>query len=275
MLAGQRIVAYARCMNDQALKQPKKLSDFKPLKRLVLPDLGELDASGLTVFVGPNSSGKTQLLRDIKERITGDVRDLVVAAELEIERPNFLELVECLKSEGDIETFRDDNDNELVRPRTIFAGAGQAAQQVAVNDASNWHAQSVQGSGRRRKDQYLGWTATYLVSALFLENRLSALNPPGLIDFQTEPPQHDLHALHLNDHAIGALIEESTRAFSKAVWTDLSRGKHMHLRVAQDGAYSTPFRPVIPRQAGHPFQRIPATDSMASRPAIPGESGHL
>jgi hypothetical protein len=36
------------------------LSDFKPLGRLVLPELGVLECSGLVVLVGPNSSGKSQ-----------------------------------------------------------------------------------------------------------------------------------------------------------------------------------------------------------------------
>jgi predicted ATP-binding protein involved in virulence len=51
-------------LTDNPLTDSKKLNEFMPLKRLVLPELGELDASGLTIFVGPNTSGKTKLLRE-------------------------------------------------------------------------------------------------------------------------------------------------------------------------------------------------------------------
>ena len=77
-----------------------KLSDFKPLKRLALPELGELQCRGLIVVVGPNSSGKTQLLRDIREKISGEPRDLVVAEEIEIETPERNDFVNALKAEG-------------------------------------------------------------------------------------------------------------------------------------------------------------------------------
>ena len=90
----------------------EKLSDFKPLKRVVLRGLGELNCAGLTVIVGPNSSGKTLLLRDIKGKVAGEARDLVVATELEIEVPELDPFIKCLKAEGYIASFFDDNDQE-------------------------------------------------------------------------------------------------------------------------------------------------------------------
>lgn len=43
----------------------KRLSDFKPLKLVKLPDIGTIPGSGLTLIVGPNSAGKTRLLNDL------------------------------------------------------------------------------------------------------------------------------------------------------------------------------------------------------------------
>ncbi len=96
----------------------EKLSDFKPLKRVVLPGMGELSCSGLTVIVGPNSSGKTQLLRDIKGKVVGEARDLVVATELEVEVPELEPFIKCLKAEGYISSIFDDNDQEQYVPST-------------------------------------------------------------------------------------------------------------------------------------------------------------
>ena len=221
-------------VNDESPTPAKKLSDFKPLKRLVLPNLGELDASGLTIFVGPNSSGKTQLLRDIRYRTTGEVRELVVATELDVESPDFDEFIACLKAEGHIFSTYDDNEREQFVSRTVFAGTGQASKNVQSTDASQWHQNSKSWTGKRRKDQYFGWAATYLVTALFLDNRLTAVNSVGVIEFEKAPPQHDLHALHVDDDARKTLADEAIRAFSKAVWTDISQGQ-LCLRIGQDG----------------------------------------
>ena len=221
-------------MNDETEALPKKLSDFKPLKRLVLPDLGELDASGLTIFVGPNSSGKTQLLRDIRFRTTGEIRELVVATELDVESPDLDEFIACLKAEGHIFSTYDDNEREQYVSRTVFAGTGQASKNVQSTEASQWHQNSKNWTGKRRKDQYFEWAATYLVTALFLDNRLTAVNSVGVIEFEKAPPQHDLHALHVDDDARQTLADEAIRAFSKAVWTDISQGQ-LCLRIGQDG----------------------------------------
>ena len=65
----------------------KRLSDFKPLRRVLLPGLGDLRCSGLVVLVGPNSSGKSQLLQDVYRRLAGEPRQLVVAKKVQIEKP--------------------------------------------------------------------------------------------------------------------------------------------------------------------------------------------
>jgi hypothetical protein len=213
----------------------EKLTDFKPIKDLVLPALGKLDCSGLLVIVGPNSSGKTQFLRDIKDRISGEPRSLVVAAELELDTPDHQQFLKCLKAEGYIYSIWDDNDQEQYVPMTTFVGTGQGAKNVASRDLEQWRTRSTQAAARKRKDEYFGWLSRFFVTALFLENRLTSLTTVNTIDFETQPPSNDLHALHLNDDARTALTKEVKRAFSKAVWSDLSRGSRLCLRISEDG----------------------------------------
>ena len=90
----------------------EKLTDFKPIKKLTLPDIGELQCSGLLVIVGPNSSGKSQFLRDIREKISGEPRDLVVASDLDVDTPDHELFMKCLKAEGYIYSIWDDNRSE-------------------------------------------------------------------------------------------------------------------------------------------------------------------
>jgi ABC-type cobalamin/Fe3+-siderophores transport system ATPase subunit len=200
-----------------------------------LPDLGPLSCSGLIVIVGPNSSGKTQLLRDIRDRISGEPRKLVVASEIEVETPDEREFLECLKAEGYIWSSWSDNDEEQFTPRTTYVGSGQAAQNVGTRQLSQWRSQSAQAQQRNRRNEYLSWFSKFLVTVLFLENRLTALKPVGTIDFETQPPGNDLHALHLNDTARAALAAETRRAFSKGVWSCAAKGNQLCLRISDDG----------------------------------------
>ena len=128
-----------------------KLSDFKPLRRVLLPGLGELRSSGLIVVVGPNSSGKTQLLRDLREKVSGEPRDLVVADEIEVETPDQEEFLKALKAEGYILSVYSPDDEEQFVPRTAATGTGQAAPNVNTNQLEQWRTQSqTPGRGKRR-----------------------------------------------------------------------------------------------------------------------------
>lgn len=213
-----------------------KLTDFKPIKRLELPDLGEINCSGLTVIVGPNSSGKSKLLRDIQEKISGEPRTLVVATKLEVETPDHELFLKCLKKEGYIYSAWDDNDQEQYIPMTTSLGTGQGAVNVNSQQLEQWRSKSSAASSKNRRNEYFGWLSKFLVTALFLENRLTNLLTVPTIDFEKQPPTNDLHALHLNDLAREALTKESQRAFSKAIWSDISRGKMLCLKISEDGS---------------------------------------
>jgi hypothetical protein len=206
---------------------------------LTLPDLGDLTCSGLIVLVGPNSSGKTQLLRDIRDRISGEPRRLVVASDISIETPDETSFLQCLKAEGYIFSIWTDDDEEQYMPRTTYIGSGQGAQNVGTRQLSQWKTQSAQAAQRNRRNEYLSWFSKFLVTVLFLENRLTALKPVGTIDFENQPPSNDLHALHLSDAARLALTEEIQRAFSKAIWSCAAKGNQLCLRVSDDGQVPT------------------------------------
>jgi predicted ATPase len=86
-----------------------RLSDFKPLGRVTIPETGDLQCSGLIVLVGPNSSGKSLLLQDLYLRLAGEPRDLVVAKEVHIDKPPLEPFLKCLESEGYLSAWTDDS----------------------------------------------------------------------------------------------------------------------------------------------------------------------
>jgi|GEM_PF-2006256 hypothetical protein len=217
----------------------EKLTEFKPIQKLCLPNLGQLSCAGLIVIVGPNSSGKSQLLKDISQKISGEPRELVVAAEFELAKLDHQLLIKCLRAEGYISSFWDDNDREQYMPMTTAIGTGQGAQNVGSEQLEQWRSRSENAARGKRKDEYFGWFSRFLVTALFLENRLTSMSAANTIDFETQPPTHDLHALHLNDPARAALTREIQRAFSKAIWSDTSKGNQICLRISESGQVPT------------------------------------
>jgi hypothetical protein len=86
------------------------------------------------------------------------------------------------------------------------------------------------------------------VTALFLERRLVSLNQVGVIDFQEQPPQHDLHALDLDDNARSQLLDELLDSFDKVVWPDTSRGNVLCLRVSDEGILPTAEERLSPKK---------------------------
>jgi hypothetical protein len=210
----------------------ERIADFKPLQRVTLPGLGDLVCSGLIMVVGPNSSGKSQLLHDVYETLAGEPRALVVATEVSIDKPEYEPFMKCLENEGYLRTFVDDNGQSQIRPLTTFIGSGQGIGQIAPSQAQSWHAQFSTIPGPRRRSEYLNYFGRLLVTALFLDRRLSSMSQVGVIDFETQPPQHDLHALYLDDRAKQALFEEMRDSFGKAIWPCNARGNMLSIRVS-------------------------------------------
>jgi hypothetical protein len=202
----------------------EKLSDYKPLERIVLAELGALECSGLTLLVGPNSSGKTQLLRDIHERLRGAPRALVVARQIDLQKPEWGPFLSCLEREGYVRVV-EENKVKHIRPTTTYVGTGEFPQPLQVDQAWGWY-------GSTADNQWLNYFGRFLITSLFLERRFLATAQVGILDFETQPPQQDLHALYLNDDAKKALFDELRDTFGTPVWPDTSRGTLLSLRVS-------------------------------------------
>lgn len=142
-------------------------------------------------------------------------------------------IIDALKSEGLLHTFEDEAGKTHLRPLTTYAGTGQNARQIETNQVHQWFKQPTRSGASlaTRRDEYLGYFGRFLVTALVLDIRLTALNRASMIQFLTEPPTHDLQALYLNDKARMDLNVEVSASFGKAVWPDISGGNGVSLRV--------------------------------------------
>ena len=210
------------------------LSDFKPLSHVELPGIDNLRCSGLTIIVGPNSSGKTQLLRDLATRLSGEERELIVAKEVRLDNPEFEPFMECLRSEGYIEPRLDSGGTERWHPRKTYLGTGEVLSEAFTHDeAQEWHQGYMvkKGPTKGPPDLFLQNLGRLLVTSLFLDRRLSSPNQVGIIDFMNNPPQNDLQVLYLNDNAQENLSDELLKSFNKGVWLDQTQGNRLGFRV--------------------------------------------
>jgi hypothetical protein len=225
----------------------ENVSDFKPFQSLSLPDLGDIRCEGLIVIVGPNSSGKSQLLQDMYLRLTGSPRTLVVATDIQLNKLDYEPFLTCLEKEGFLRTYTEQNGNKQFIPLTTHLGTGQQIQPVQINEAQSWYnsynsdfnSGYIYDQKRTRHIDFLNHFGKLLVSGLFLDRRLLYVGSIGIIDFDTQAPQQDLHAFHVNDAARAALADEILNSFGRAVWSDLSRGTVLSLRVS-DGRMPAP-----------------------------------
>ncbi len=218
----------------------KHLVDFKPLERLELPDIGLLDSAGLTLVIGPNSSGKTMFLRDIEQRLAGEPHALVVARAVDIGKPKYDELIECLKREGYISEIRQPNGNVVLRSQTTWIGySQQPLGDVDPNAVAQWFEQYSAQPARKdhERSQFLMVFGRMLMTALFLDRRLVSLVPVNSFDRNAQAPQSDFHVLHYADQAQDDLWNEITRVFSKAVWLDPTKPNILRLLAADGPPY--------------------------------------
>ncbi len=199
--------------------------NYQPLESVSLTDVGPIAATGLTVVAGPNSSGKSQLLRDIESRLIGSKRDLVVCDRIKLDLSFDLErLLEMLCENGALK-FEDGN-YSTVAPHL---GKGSGGWQSDRKNINLWHTHRGQGSS---KDQFLNHFGQIFLTSLFLERRLTLCNEVENIDYRKQRANNELQALYINKQARAELTREIAQTFKKSVWVDNTRGGRLCLRVS-------------------------------------------
>lgn len=220
------------------------LLDFNPLKAIAVPNVGRVEPKGLVLVIGPNSAGKTQILRDIQGRILGQSRKLVVCDDVEIDRPPSLEpLLETLFAENHIRRRVDENNNMFIEPRIPHFAGSQSNWSLLENQVKSFFAAGQKRSRERlgegeiaMPDKFLEHFGRSFVSALFLDRRLTVTNTVENFDYETASPSNELQALYIDAEAKRLLAEEARIVFGRAIWLDNTRANRLCLRVGNGPA---------------------------------------
>src|SRR6266550_924222 len=205
-----------------------------PIESITLPGIGKLRAGGLVLVVGPNSSGKTQLLRDMYATITGQARELVVAERISLKKPKDLDkFLGCLVDHGAVRR-REAAGAITFESAVPHYGMGSGVGDITLRDAQTMY------DGLRMEinksapldNPFMRHFGLMLSTALFLDNRLAAVNGTNSFDYLSQKASNDIQALHMNSAARERLRAETIKTFGKAVGIDSTRGGYLSLRVS-------------------------------------------
>jgi hypothetical protein len=214
--------------------QGKRLKEFNPLKGIILPGSKAINTRGLILVVGPNSSGKTQFLKDVHASLLGQPRRLVVAQEVKVSKPDSLEaLVEGLEAEGYIRRQLNNQGVEMIKVRTVPLGGSSPGLQAEIDFGSvkNWFNNTKDGQTNNHSQSYYALFGAMLSTAMFLANRLTATNQTGNYDYETAPPTNDLQALYFDSNAKDELTKAVRDTFGRGIWVDPTRGNILCFRL--------------------------------------------
>src|ERR1041385_4031504 len=124
------------------------LVEFNPLKSIAVPNIPRMvQPRGLVVVIGPNSSGKTQMLKDIQGRVLGQPRKLVVCDEVELQHPSdYDQLVDVLCEGGYIRKRTDPNNNVYIDTLMPLLGGAQPNWSVHEPHIRNYYQNAITAS---------------------------------------------------------------------------------------------------------------------------------
>ncbi len=210
--------------------------ECNPLKSIAIPNVGRIDPRGLVLVIGPNSSGKTQLLKDINGRMLGQPRSLVVCDEVEIDRPASLDsLLDTLYAENHIRRRVDGNNNVMIDALVPAYGGGGGNWSLHEHQVKSFFANPIKVGAAQREgtsDKFLEHFGRSFVVSLFLDRRLTITNSVGNFDYEKESPSNELQALYVDTRSKQMLADEARTVFGKAIWVDNTRGNQLCLRVS-------------------------------------------
>ena len=180
-----------------------KLLDFNPLKSITVPNVGRVEPKGLVLVIGPNSAGKTQILRDIQGRVLGQARKLVVCDDIEISRPPSLDLLlGVLFAENHIRRRVDENNNVYIEPRIPHFGGTQSNWSLTENQVKSYFTAPNRRGGQADRDghtdKFLEHFGRSFVASLFLDRRLTVTDAVDNFDYETAFPSNELQALYVD-----------------------------------------------------------------------------
>lgn len=234
------------------------MADYIPtplISQISLPGDIDVRLKGLIVVVGPNSSGKTSLLRDLHAATSGVPRQLVVAKKIRYSIPPGLEtIVDYFIKSQDLEKIIHPNERVTYQRKGHQYGTQEGhGGQWELNDLKGWHqeflayAQQKAATGTLPVQAFISNLGVLLSSALFIEQRLALTQNVESFDTWSGIPKSALQSLRLKGDAEARLCNEISNIFRRSIWIDKSGNARLQFLVSDSPNAPSPNEQMDPR----------------------------
>ena len=212
------------------------LSGYNPLERITVGGV-DIQPKGLVVVVGPNCSGKTQFLQDIRRTLWVSTDESVVRDDVATRLPlDADQFITDLQRERYVKSRPGAPDTVLdayAPRRGLREGQGGS---ISINDLRLALSQYPRANPEQRKGMartFFNPIGSMMLTCLFAAQRLDAFNETATFDTETSVPQNDLQFLYDNPEAQDLLAAETGTVFGNAPWVDNTRGDNkLRLKVS-------------------------------------------
>ena len=165
-----------------------------PIETVSLQGISPLPLRGLIVLVGPNSSGKTTLLKEIHAAASGVERKLLVSKRISYRSPPpFNKFLNHFLSTGDFEPVSTPASVEqYTRRRHQYGTQTGSGGNITRKDLEAYYSQHenfarLPVEGVTKTTSYLNQVGLLECSALFIDNRLAITQTSGTFDTTQVP----------------------------------------------------------------------------------------
>ena len=182
-----------------------------------------ISATPVTVFVGPNNSGKSRILREIEHYCRQGYKD---AGALLLADLSFGGLDASIAAQSIARLRQPPNPGEALNVDHIFVGSRYGRQQVPAADLN----QFVQSPGKNLR-AFCQWYLTHYTLMLDGRSRINLVNQQGGGDLQ-RPPESSFQVLFRDDskrHEVRRIVLD---AFGRHFVLDPTHLGHLRIRLA-------------------------------------------
>jgi predicted ATPase len=180
--------------------------------------------SPVTVFVGPNNSGKSKVLAEIERFCRSGQID---ATSVILDRLSFAGLSQEKSLQAIEHLKQPPNRGEALRPEHIFIGSRYGRQQVHAATVA-----SVVQNPSQNLHVFCQWFLTHSTLMLNGPNRISLVNQQGAGDLQP-PPQSSFQVLFRDDAKRGEVRRIVEEAFGSYFVLDPTHLGHLRIRLSE------------------------------------------
>jgi energy-coupling factor transporter ATP-binding protein EcfA2 len=211
-------------------KNASRFQNVKVIDTFYLPNNIQIAASGLLVVIGPNSSGKTRLLRELYSIACGSAEPTIVVKDVKYAYADHAaQFVDSAIKLGLCEQAPHGSD-VLIRATTSRLGTGESVSSIPMSQLAQDH--YLFKTNPKQQKQFLSTVGPWLITGLFLDKRLTWSFTSSHYDYQSTSYNNELQGLFYNKYLGDKFSDLVQTTFGRCVSIDATCGGTIRIRVS-------------------------------------------